>query len=86
MWEKASAFHCGATMIAGYRHRPGNHCGSTALRNLLAFDGVEIWERKGEKEEELGGPRKIQGGAYVFGLKKKKHTENISRCRQVLMQ
>ena len=33
-----------ATMIAGYRHRPGNHCGSTALRNLLAFDGVEISE------------------------------------------
>ena len=33
-----------ATMIAGYRHRPGNHCGSTALRNLLAFDGIEITE------------------------------------------
>jgi hypothetical protein len=33
-----------ATMIAGYRHRPGNHCGSTALRNLLAFDGIEISE------------------------------------------
>ena len=31
-------------MIEGYRHRPGNHCGSTALRNLLAFDGVEISE------------------------------------------
>ena len=23
---------------------PGNHCGSTALRNLLAFDGIEISE------------------------------------------
>lgn len=31
-------------MIPGYRHRPGNHCGSTALRNLLAFDGIEISE------------------------------------------
>jgi hypothetical protein len=31
-------------MIAGYRHIPGNHCGSTALRNLLAFDGIEISE------------------------------------------
>jgi hypothetical protein len=33
-----------ATMVAGYRHLPGNHCGSTALRNLLAFGGVEISE------------------------------------------
>jgi hypothetical protein len=33
-----------AMMIAGYRHHPGNHCGSTALRNLLAFDGIEISE------------------------------------------
>ena len=33
-----------ATMVAGYRHVPGNHCGSTALRNLLAFGGVEITE------------------------------------------
>jgi hypothetical protein len=31
-------------MIDGYRHIPGNHCGSTALRNLLAFDGIEISE------------------------------------------
>jgi hypothetical protein len=31
-------------MVAGYRHRPGNHCGSTALRNLLAHHGVEISE------------------------------------------
>jgi hypothetical protein len=33
-----------ATMIAGYRHVPGHHCGSTALRNLLGFDGIEITE------------------------------------------
>ena len=33
-----------ATMVSGYRHIPGNHCGSTALRNLLAFGGVEISE------------------------------------------
>lgn len=31
-------------MVPGYRHLPGNHCGSTALRNLLAFHGVEISE------------------------------------------
>lgn len=31
-------------MVSGYRHRPGNHCGSTALRNLLAHHGVEISE------------------------------------------
>jgi hypothetical protein len=33
-----------ATMLEGYRHQPGNHCGSTALRNLLAYDGIEISE------------------------------------------
>ena len=33
-----------ATMVSGYRHHPGNHCGSTALRNLLAFSGTEISE------------------------------------------
>ncbi|MGH2952478.1 MAG: BtrH N-terminal domain-containing protein [Solirubrobacterales bacterium] len=33
-----------ATMVPGYRHLPGNHCGSTALRNLLDFHGVEISE------------------------------------------
>jgi hypothetical protein len=32
------------TMVSGYRHVPGNHCGSTALRNLLAFHGAEISE------------------------------------------
>jgi hypothetical protein len=30
--------------VPGYVHTPGNHCGSTALRNLLAFHGVEISE------------------------------------------
>ena len=31
-------------LIDGFEHLPGNHCGSTALRNLLAFHGVEISE------------------------------------------
>jgi hypothetical protein len=31
-------------MVPGYRHVPGNHCGSTALRNLLGFHGAEISE------------------------------------------
>jgi len=31
-------------MVPGYRHLPGNHCGSTALRNLLGFHGAEISE------------------------------------------
>lgn len=31
-------------MVPGYRHVPGNHCGSTALRNLLAFHGTEVSE------------------------------------------
>lgn len=30
--------------VPGYRHRPGHHCGSTALRNLLAFHGIELSE------------------------------------------
>jgi Butirosin biosynthesis protein H, N-terminal/Domain of unknown function (DUF4872) len=30
--------------VPGYEHRPGHHCGSTALRNLLGFHGVEISE------------------------------------------
>ncbi|MEX2107624.1 MAG: BtrH N-terminal domain-containing protein [Solirubrobacterales bacterium] len=33
-----------ATMVPSYTHVPGNHCGSTALRNLLAFHGVELSE------------------------------------------
>lgn len=32
------------TRVPGYVHSPGHHCGSTALRNLLAFHGVEISE------------------------------------------
>jgi hypothetical protein len=31
-------------MVPGYRHVPGHHCGSTALRNLLGFHAVEISE------------------------------------------
>jgi hypothetical protein len=31
-------------MVPGYRHVPGHHCGSTALRNLLAFHGIEVSE------------------------------------------
>ncbi|MEK6278198.1 MAG: BtrH N-terminal domain-containing protein [Actinomycetota bacterium] len=31
-------------MVPGYRHVPGNHCGSTALRNLLAHHGLELSE------------------------------------------
>jgi hypothetical protein len=30
--------------VPGYIHTPGHHCGSTALRNLLAFHGVELSE------------------------------------------
>ncbi|HEX3174757.1 MAG TPA: BtrH N-terminal domain-containing protein [Solirubrobacterales bacterium] len=30
--------------VPGYVHIPGHHCGSTALRNLLAFHGVELSE------------------------------------------
>jgi hypothetical protein len=30
--------------VPGYVHTPGHHCGSTALRNVLAFHGVEISE------------------------------------------
>ena len=31
-------------MVPDYAHHPGHHCGSTALRNLLGFHGVEISE------------------------------------------
>jgi Butirosin biosynthesis protein H, N-terminal/Domain of unknown function (DUF4872) len=31
-------------LVPGYRHVPGNHCGSTALRNLLAFHGLQMSE------------------------------------------
>jgi hypothetical protein len=30
--------------VPGFTHVPGHHCGSTALRNLLGFHGVEISE------------------------------------------
>src|SRR3954452_12706411 len=30
--------------VPGFVHTPGHHCGSTALRKLLAFHGVEISE------------------------------------------
>jgi hypothetical protein len=30
--------------VPGYVHVPGHHCGSTALRNLLRFHGLEISE------------------------------------------
>lgn len=30
--------------VPGYVHTPGKHCGSTALRNLLAFHGIAISE------------------------------------------
>ena len=30
--------------VSGYVHTPGHHCGSTALRNLLAFHGIEVSE------------------------------------------
>jgi hypothetical protein len=33
-----------ATFVERYRHVPGKHCGSTALRNLLAFHGAEVSE------------------------------------------
>ncbi len=31
-------------MVPGFEHRPGHHCGSTALRNLLDFHGAEVSE------------------------------------------
>ncbi len=30
--------------VPNYTHTPGHHCGSTALRNLLAFHGIDISE------------------------------------------
>ncbi len=30
--------------VPGYVHTPGKHCGSTALRNLLAFHGIAVSE------------------------------------------
>ena len=34
----------GDFVMPAFRHRPGNHCGSTALRNLLAHHGIELSE------------------------------------------
>ncbi len=31
-------------MVDGFRHVPGNHCGSTALRNLMAHAGIDLTE------------------------------------------
>jgi len=31
-------------MVPSFRHVPGHHCGSTALRNLLGFHGIAISE------------------------------------------
>lgn len=31
-------------MVPGFEHRPGSHCGSTALRNLLTHHGIAISE------------------------------------------
>ena len=33
-----------STTVQGFRHLPGHHCGSTALRNLLGFHGAELTE------------------------------------------
>jgi hypothetical protein len=33
-----------AVLVPGFEHRPGNHCGSTALRNLLAFHDAPVSE------------------------------------------
>jgi len=33
-----------ANLVPGYVHTPGNHCGSTAIRNLLAHHGTAISE------------------------------------------
>jgi len=30
--------------VPGYRHLPGHHCGSTAIRNVLGFHGIELTE------------------------------------------
>jgi Butirosin biosynthesis protein H, N-terminal/Domain of unknown function (DUF4872) len=38
--ESATESHA----VPGYRHLPGNHCGSTALRNLLGHHEIELSE------------------------------------------
>ncbi len=32
------------TLVPGFEHHPGHHCGSTALRDLLVFHGAELSE------------------------------------------
>jgi hypothetical protein len=43
-WPAMPAARTEARMLRGYRHLPGHHCGSTALRNLLSFHDVELSE------------------------------------------
>ncbi|PKN71497.1 MAG: hypothetical protein CVU54_00295 [Deltaproteobacteria bacterium HGW-Deltaproteobacteria-12] len=31
-------------IIPGYRHQPGFHCASSAIRNILAFSGIQVSE------------------------------------------
>lgn len=31
-------------IIPGYRHQPGFHCASSAIRNILAFQGIQVSE------------------------------------------
>lgn len=33
-----------ATLVEGFEHRPGRHCGSTALANLLRYHGADLPE------------------------------------------
>ncbi len=49
------------TLVPGYTHLPGNHCGSTALRNLLRHAGIELSE---EMAFGLGGG----AGFYYLAL------------------
>jgi hypothetical protein len=45
-WQTATIVTVPTTAVAvpGFTHRPGNHCGSTALRNLLGFHGADVSE------------------------------------------
>ncbi len=47
--------------VPGFVHTPGHHCGSTALRNLLAHHGVEI-------SEELAFGLGAGAGFYYLAL------------------
>jgi hypothetical protein len=42
--EPASTAPGPSSEVAGFEHAPGNHCGSTALRNLLVHHGVPLSE------------------------------------------